>query len=227
MHPVVQLENASKVYPLRSGDVVALKDVNLEILRGEFVALVGPSGSGKSTMMHILGCLDALTSGRYLLEGEAVADHSSAQLARIRRKRIGFIFQAYNLLPSLSVFENVALPLKYLNVTRRQVRQRVSELLDLVDLLHRLKHKPSELSGGERQRVAIARALANDPAILLADEPTGNLDSKTGETILELFEETNRRGSTLILVTHDPRVAARAQRCVTIMDGHVTSEAAV
>jgi putative ABC transport system ATP-binding protein len=226
MPPVVQLENVSKVYPLRSGDVVALKDVNLEIRRGEFVALVGPSGSGKSTMMHILGCLDALTSGRYLLEGEAVSDHSSAQLAHIRRKRIGFIFQAYNLLPSLSVFENVALPLKYLNVTRRQMRLRVSELLELVELPHRVKHKPSELSGGERQRVAIARALANDPAILLADEPTGNLDSKTGQTILELFEETNRRGSTLILVTHDPGVAARAQRRIMIQDGCVTVEEA-
>ena len=227
MPPVVELEGVTKVYPLQSGDVVALDEAHLQIERGEYVANVGPSGSGKSTLMHILGCLDSLTRGQYRLEGEDISKKSNAQLAHVRRSRIGFIFQAYNLLPSLSVYENTALSLKYLNLPRRRIRDRVGELLDLVGLPHRARHKPGELSGGERQRVAIARALANDPAIILADEPTGNLDSKTGETILELFEQTNRRGSTLILVTHDPRVAARAQRCVTIMDGHVTSEAAV
>ena len=219
--PVIRLREIHKQYDAGESEVHALRGVSLSIAQGEYAAIMGPSGSGKSTLMHIVGLLDVPTSGDYFLAGEEVSDMTGWSLARVRNKRIGFIFQAYNLLPRASILRNVELPMMYAGVSRAQRRERASALLARLGLGDRLKHVPSQLSGGQRQRVAIARALANNPAIVLADEPTGNLDSRTGEEILEIFDDLNRQGHTIILVTHDHAVASRAHRTITLVDGQV------
>jgi putative ABC transport system ATP-binding protein len=224
MPPAIQAERITKVYGAGSAAVRALGGVDLTVERGEFLALVGPSGSGKSTLMAILGCLDRPTEGSYALDGEPVQGLSGAALARIRNTRIGFVFQAYNLLPRASVARNVELPMLYRGVARRERRERAQALLEQVGLGGRGDSLPGQLSGGQRQRVSIARALANRPSILLADEPTGALDSHTGSEILALFRELNAQGNTVILVTHDPGVAAQARRRVELRDGLVARD---
>jgi putative ABC transport system ATP-binding protein len=219
--PVIRLTGIKKVYDAGELPVHALRGVDVNIAQGEFVAIMGPSGSGKSTLMHIVGCLDSPTEGRYILAGQDVSDMSGRALARVRNQRIGFVFQTFNLLPRASILRNVELPLMYAGRSRSARRQRATEVLAQLGLGERLKHVPSQLSGGQRQRVAIARALVNNPAIILADEPTGNLDQKTGEEILEIFDHLNRQGHTIILVTLDHAVARRAQRIITLVDGQV------
>jgi putative ABC transport system ATP-binding protein len=212
----------TKTYRLGHVDVPALRGVDVAVSAGEYVAITGPSGSGKSTLMHILGCLDTPTSGRYAIDGEDVSRLDGRRLARVRNRKVGFVFQTFNLMPRLSVEENVALPLKYRGgLSRGERRARARALLERLGLADRLRHKPDELSGGQRQRVAIARALIGEPAILMADEPTGNLDSKAGATVLETFDELHRAGHTIVLVTHDPNVAARAGRIILNADGQV------
>ena len=220
--PLLSAAGLTKTYRLGRVDVPALRGVDVAVERGEFIAITGPSGSGKSTLMHILGCLDTPTSGRYALDGEDVSGLRGKQLAQVRNRKVGFVFQTVNLMPRLTVEENVALPLKYRGGLSRAERKRRSlALLERLGLGDRVGHRPDELSGGQRQRVAIARALIGEPAILMADEPTGNLDSQAGATVLATFDELNRAGHTLILVTHDPGVASRAQRIVHISDGRV------
>ena len=212
----------TKTYRLGRVDVPALRGVDVEVSAGEFVAITGPSGSGKSTLMHILGCLDTATSGTYRIDGEDVSGLKGKELARVRNRKVGFVFQTFNLMPRLTVEENVALPLKYRGgVSRGERKRRAAVLLDRLGLSDRVGHRPDELSGGQRQRVAIARALVGEPAILMADEPTGNLDSRSGAAVLETFDELNRAGHTIILVTHDPNVAAHARRTIQISDGVV------
>jgi putative ABC transport system ATP-binding protein len=218
---LIQLDNVTKTYDSGENAVQALRGVNVKIERGEFLAIIGPSGSGKSTLMHILGCLDSPSSGRYWLDGEDVAEMTGKQLARIRNQKLGFVFQTFNLLPRATVLKNVELPLLYAGVDSDSRRARALEALERVGLANRAKHRPNELSGGQRQRVAIARALVNTPSLILADEPTGNLDQKTGSDIIRLFEEVAAAGQTIILVTHDPAIAARTQRRVKIVDGLV------
>jgi putative ABC transport system ATP-binding protein len=218
---LIQLDNVTKTYDSGENAVQALRGVNVKIERGEFLAIIGPSGSGKSTLMHILGCLDSPSSGRYWLDGEDVAEMTGKQLARIRNQKLGFVFQTFNLLPRATVLKNVELPLLYAGVDSDSRRDRAFEALERVGLANRAKHRPNELSGGQRQRVAIARALVNTPSLILADEPTGNLDQKTGSDIIRLFEEVAAAGQTIILVTHDPAIAARTQRRVKIVDGLV------
>jgi putative ABC transport system ATP-binding protein len=201
--------------------VQALRGVDVKIDAGEFVSIIGPSGSGKSTLMHILGCLDTPTEGRYWLDGEDVAAMSGKQLARVRNKKLGFVFQTFNLLPRATIWKNVELPLLYAGMDSGQRRERALNALDRVGLANRAKHRPNELSGGQRQRVAIARALVNEPSLILADEPTGNLDQKTGSDIINLFEEVAGAGQTIVLVTHDPAIAARTQLRIKIVDGLV------
>jgi putative ABC transport system ATP-binding protein len=220
----IQASGITKVYGTGGSAVQALGGVDLRVARGEFLALVGPSGSGKSTLMAILGCLDRPTQGSYALDGEAVEGLSGAGLARVRNTRIGFVFQAYNLLPRASVLRNVELPLLYKGVPRRERRQRALDLLEQVGLAAEAERLPGQLSGGQKQRVSIARSLANGPSILLADEPTGALDSHTGSEILELFQELNRQGNTVILVTHDPGIAAQARRQVELRDGLIARD---
>jgi len=220
---VIEIDNLHKVYDAGESSVHALRGVSLTIARGEYVAIMGPSGSGKSTLMHIVGLLDVPTSGDYVLAGEKVSDMTGWSLAKVRNRRIGFVFQTYNLLPRASILRNVELPLMYAGASRFRRRERAGQLLSMLGLQDRVKHLPSQLSGGQRQRVAIARALANDPAIILADEPTGNLDTKTGEEILEIFDTLNRQGNTLILVTHDHAVAQRAHRIITLVDGQIVT----
>ena len=204
--------------------VRALNGVSLDIARGEYVAVMGPSGSGKSTLMNLIGCLDVPTSGAYFLEGQNVATLTQAELAEIRNLRIGFVFQSFNLLPRADVFHNVELPMVYAGVRKAERRERAERALVAVGLGDRMKHKPNELSGGQKQRVAIARALVMEPSILLADEPTGNLDSKTGEAIMAQFGELNRSGQTIILVTHEEHIAARAERTIRLRDGLIESD---
>jgi putative ABC transport system ATP-binding protein len=205
-------------------EVKALQSIDLDIFPNEYVALMGPSGSGKSTLMNLLGCLDTPTSGEYLLSGEHVSDMNDNELANIRNKRIGFVFQTFNLLPRLSALDNVALPLVYAGASKEARNARAHDVLERVGLGDRVTHKPNELSGGQRQRVAIARALVNDPAIILADEPTGNLDSKTSYEIMEIMDKLHGEGNTIILVTHEPDIAKHAHRVVKLMDGLVESD---
>lgn len=213
-----------KIYKLGKEEVQALRGINLEIKKNEFVAIMGPSGSGKSTLLNILGCLDTPTSGQYFLNGKEVSQLSDEELALIRNKEIGFVFQVFNLLPNVDAFHNVELPLIYNGTPKKERREKVISALKMVDLAHRMKHKPAELSGGERQRVAIARALVNSPSIILADEPTGNLDSRSGAEIMNLFEKLHSLGNTIIIVTHDPNIAERAKRIIYLKDGEIEKE---
>lgn len=210
-----------KKYSLGKVEVEALRGVSLEIKENEYLSIMGPSGSGKSTLMHILGCLDTPTRGEYYLEDKKVSDYSDADLARIRNQSIGFVFQNFNLLTRLSALENVALPLIYSGVNRKDRVERAEEMLKKVGLAERIKHRPNELSGGECQRVAIARALINNPKIIFADEPTGNLDTKTGKEIMELFDRLHSEGHTVVLVTHDPNIAQHAKRVIKLIDGKI------
>jgi len=216
---VVKLENVKKIYIMDEVEVPALRGITLEIRKGEFVSIMGPSGSGKSTIMHLIGCLDRPTSGRVFIDGKDVSKLSDDTLAKIRRKKIGFVFQQFNLIPRLTALENVELPMWFAGIKKVERVRKAAELLELVDLGHRLKHKPTELSGGERQRVSLARALANNPEIILADEPTGNLDSKSGDEIIKLLEKMNKEGRTIVLVTHDPEYGTRAGRMIKLRDG--------
>ena len=221
---IIETSGLTKVFGSNGMSVHALRGIDLAVSRGEFVALVGPSGSGKSTLMAILGCLDSPTEGRYRLDGEPVEGLTGPALARIRNEKVGFVFQSYNLLPKANVLRNVELPLLYAGLPRKERRARAFEMLEKVGIPEKATVLPAQLSGGQRQRVAIARALANHPALLLADEPTGALDSKTGAEVLELFCELNRQGNTVLLVTHDPKIAALASRRVELQDGLVVRE---
>lgn len=216
------MKEITKIYNVGGEEVRALDGASLEIREGEFVSIIGPSGSGKSTLMNIMGCLDVQDSGKYLLDNQAIESYSEEELAKIRNKKIGFIFQNFNLLSRMTAFANVELPLIYQKVPASKRKELVKEALAQVGLLERSEHKPSELSGGQQQRVAIARALATKPSILLADEPTGNLDSKTGEEIIRLFKELHKKGHTIVFITHNDDIARQAQRCIRIMDGRVT-----
>ena len=220
--PIITMTGITKVYSIGGEEVRALDGANLTIREGEFVSIIGPSGSGKSTLMNIIGCLDVADSGEYILDGQSIEQYSEEELARIRNKKIGFIFQNFNLLSRMSALSNVELPLIYQRMHLSERKQQAQRALDRVGLSDRSSHRPSELSGGQQQRVAIARALATDPAILLADEPTGNLDSKTGEDIMALFHELHRAGDTIVLITHNEEIAKLAQRRIHIMDGKVT-----
>jgi putative ABC transport system ATP-binding protein len=221
---IIHLENVSKVYEVGSEEVHALDGVSLKIDRNEYVAIMGPSGSGKSTLMNILGCLDTPTAGRYDLKGTDVSDMSDNQLAEVRNREIGFVFQTFNLLPRATAFHNVELPLIYSGIGSQRRRQLAETALTSVGLKERMLHKPNELSGGQRQRVAVARALVVGPSIILADEPTGNLDSKTGEDIMSLFHEIYMQGNTIILVTHEEYIANHAKRVIRLLDGRIASD---
>jgi putative ABC transport system ATP-binding protein len=221
---MISMKGISKVYAMGHVQVEALRGIDLEIAANEYVAVVGPSGSGKSTLMNILGCLDTPTSGEYLLSGEAVGGLDRNRLAEIRNKRIGFVFQNFNLLPYASALENVELPLLFGGVGTRERHERAAAMLTRVGLEDRMEHKPTELSGGQMQRVAIARALVNDPAIVLADEPTGNLDSASGQAIVSLFRELHAAGQTIVLITHDSGVARLASRVVRMQDGAIVED---
>jgi putative ABC transport system ATP-binding protein len=221
---IIETRDLTKIYGSNGNAVHALRGIDLTIEQGEFVALIGPSGSGKSTLMAILGCLDLPTGGRYTLDGQRVEGLAGAELAAIRNEKIGFVFQQYNLLPKASIVRNIELPMLYAGVPRKERRQRALELLARVGIPDKANALPNELSGGQRQRVSIARALANRPALLLADEPTGALDTKTGEEVLGLFRELHEQGNTVVLVTHDPGIAARAERRVTLCDGAILQE---
>ncbi len=213
------LSNVTKVYQLGGEVVNALAGLTVSISPGEFTAIMGPSGSGKSTLMNILGCLDRPTSGSYQLDKQEVATLNDDELAVTRNKKIGFVFQSFNLLPRMSTLQNVALPMVYAGVEKRERLERAAEVLKMVGLEERMNHKPNELSGGQRQRVAIARSLVNDPTIIMADEPTGNLDTKSGDEVMEIFSELNAQGRTIILVTHEPDIAEYAKRVVYVRDG--------
>jgi len=221
---MIRTENLTKTYQMGTTEVHALQGVSMEISRNEYVAIMGPSGSGKSTLMNLIGCLDTPTSGSYWLNGKLVSELNDDELARIRNKEIGFVFQTFNLLPRATALHNVELPLVYSGVPSKERTERARKSLELVELSDRVNHKPSELSGGQRQRVAVARALVNNPSIILADEPTGNLDSKTGVEIMKLFGKLHADGNTIILVTHDRDVAAYARRVISIRDGRVASD---
>jgi putative ABC transport system ATP-binding protein len=221
---VIEIRELSKVYRVGSSEVRALDRVDLDIARNEYMAIMGPSGSGKSTLMNIIGCLDSASSGSYHLDGERVSAMDDDALARIRNRQIGFVFQTFNLLPRADVYHNVELPLIYAGQPATERRRRVESAIAAVSLQDRAQHKPNELSGGQRQRVAIARALVNAPAILLADEPTGNLDTRTGDEIMAIFDALHESGQTVILVTHEPEIAAHAGRCLRLRDGRIESD---
>jgi putative ABC transport system ATP-binding protein len=222
--PVIALEHVTKMFITDEVETHALADVSLEIPRGDYVSISGPSGCGKSTLLSILGLLDSPTRGSYALNGQEVSELKPWERARVRNREIGFIFQSFNLIGDLSVFENVELPLTYRGMRPSERRQRVTEALERVGMAHRAKHVPSQLSGGQQQRVAVARAVAGEPVILLADEPTGNLDSKSGEAVMDLLRELHQNGATLCMVTHDPRYARHADRTIHLFDGRVVDE---
>jgi putative ABC transport system ATP-binding protein len=222
--PLLQLEDLTKVFHTDEVETHALSGVHLEIQRGEYVSIAGPSGCGKSTLLSILGLLDTPTGGNYRLNGKQVEELNLSERARIRNREIGFIFQSFNLIGDLTVFENVELPLTYRGITTSERRERVNLALEKVGMSHRAKHLPSQLSGGQQQRVAVARAVAGDPLILLADEPTGNLDSTNGDAVMELLSELHRGGATICMVTHDPRFARHADRSINLFDGRVVEE---
>ena len=221
---LVELRNVSKIYHLGGEEIRALDEVSLDIETGEFISIIGPSGSGKSTLMHILGCLDTPTKGTFELDGIMIQNASPGQLAKIRNEKIGFVFQFFNLLPKLNVLQNVELPMMYSGVRSRARRDKSMAALKLVDLENRSKHRPMQLSGGQQQRVAIARALVNEPKIIFADEPTGNLDSNTGQAILDLFRKLSGEGRTIALVTHDPEIAGVTPRRIEIRDGKIARQ---
>jgi putative ABC transport system ATP-binding protein len=221
---LIQMENVSKMYTRGVETIYALDEVSLAIQQGEFVAIIGPSGSGKSTLMNILGCLDMTDQGTYRLDGKEIRALKDDQLAEIRNRKIGFVFQNFNLLPRLTAYQNVELPLLYRGTAKKEREQLVTQALEAVDLWHRKHHRPSELSGGQQQRAAIARAMAGNPPILLADEPTGSLDSQTGNEILDLLKRLNEQGRTILLITHDPAIARQAGRIIRIVDGRITPE---
>ncbi len=222
--PLVELRNVSKVYRLGDEEIRALDDVTLDIDEGEFISIIGPSGSGKSTLMHILGCLDSPSHGTIKLDGIMIQDASPRQLATLRNRKIGFVFQFFNLLPKLNVLQNVELPMIYSGISGRERRERAMAALESVEMGNRARHRPSQLSGGQQQRTAIARALVNNPRIVFADEPTGNLDSHTGDAILSLFRRLSEEGRTIVLVTHDPEIAAVTPRKIEIRDGKVAGK---
>lgn len=221
---LIQIENLSKIYQLGSVDVPALKAINLNIAEQEYVAVMGPSGSGKSTLMNIIGCLDVLTKGRYILNENDVSNLDDDRLAEIRNKEIGFVFQTFNLLPRATSLHNVELPLIYNGTPGQKRREMALQALERVGLADRAGHKPSELSGGQRQRVAIARALINNPSLILADEPTGNLDSRTGEEIMEIFNDLNMAGNTIVTVTHEESIARHSKRTIRLFDGEIVAD---
>ena len=224
MTPVVEASNVSRVFPMAAGPVAALRDVSIGIAEGEYLGVVGPSGCGKSTLLHVLGCVDVPTTGLIKFQGRDVSGLSDADRSRLRLREIGFVFQRFFLLPMLTAFENVELPQAEAGVARTERRARARELLDFVGLGRRADHRPSELSGGEMQRVAIARALANRPRVLLADEPTGELDQATGEQIISLLDRLHADGTSVVVVTHDPAVASRARRLITMRDGRIVED---
>lgn len=222
--PLIRLEQVTKVFLAEEVETHALSDVSLEIREGEFVAVAGPSGSGKTTLLSLLGLLDTPTRGAYYLAGQPVTQLSASQRAKVRNREIGFVFQAFNLIGDLTIFENVELPLTYRRMPSAERRRRVQQALERVGMTHRLKHYPAQLSGGEQQRVAVARAVVGDPSIVLADEPTGNLDSVNGKAVMELLKELHREGATICMVTHDPRYAAYAERTVQLFDGKIVGD---
>lgn len=221
---LIRLSNVKKVFLADEVETHALASINMEIRRGEYVAISGPSGCGKSTLLSILGLLDTPSDGEHLLKEEPVENLSASQRARVRNREIGFVFQAFNLIGDLNVYENVELPLTYRGMPSKERKERVKEALERVEMAHRMKHYPSQLSGGQQQRVAVARALVGDPAILLADEPTGNLDSKNGEAVMDLMRELHQNGATICMVTHDPRYELYAERTVHLFDGRIVDE---
>lgn len=224
MEKMISVKDLRKTYIMGTEEVQALKSITIDIAKNEYVALMGPSGSGKSTLMNLLGCLDSPTSGEYMLNNINVSQMTDSELATVRNREIGFVFQTFNLLPRLSSLDNVALPLVYAGMSKAKRDERAAHVLDIVGLGDRMSHKPNELSGGQRQRVAIARALVNNPAIILADEPTGNLDTKTSIEIMEIFEKIQDEGNTVILVTHEPDIAEHAHRIIRLRDGLVESD---
>jgi len=221
---VIQLNNIRKVYATKDMETVALRDINLTIETGEFVAVMGPSGCGKSTLMNILGMIDTVSEGQYLFDGEDITDLSEKKLVQMRKANLGFIFQSFNLIDELTVEDNVALPLRYLKVPKATRESRVREALELVGLNHRARHKPSQLSGGQQQRVAVARAVIADPKLILADEPTGNLDSQNGDDVMELLRLLNEQGSTILMVTHSEKDASKAHRIIRMLDGQIQDD---